>query len=445
MKIAVIGAGWAGCAAAVEATRRGHQTTLFEASRSPGGRARRVDTVWAGQPLALDNGQHILIGAYSETLKLMHDLGIDAHTALLRLPLTLQFPDGSGLRLPQSVPAPFDAFAGILGARGWSWTDKLSLLKLATGWQLRGFQCGASQSVADLCKTLAPGAMASLIEPLCVSALNTPAERASGQVFLRVMKDALFSASGGSNLLLPRVDLSALLPDAALSWLTAQGGTVRLGARVLQITPEGAGWAVALDTNTPAERFDRVVLACPPHEAARLAQSSGLAADTWLKAARSLQFEALTTVYAFGHDARSANPIHLDQPMLALAASATEPAQFVFDRGQLGGPPGLLAFVVSASVGDGATLNQQVMAQAVRQLGLSGLQPLQTIVEKRATFACTPGLQRPAGKVARGLLACGDYVAGPYPATLEGAVRSGLQAARDLQQDFSTTESLSNI
>ena len=118
--------------------------------------------------------------------------------------------------------------------------------------------------------------------------------------------------------------------------------------------------------------------------------------------------------------------------MLALPADATAPAQFVFDRGQLGGPAGLLAFVISASTGDAATLAAQVQAQAAKQLGLDTLQVVQTIVEKRATFACTPGLQRPAADVAPGLYACGDYIAGPYPATLEGAVRSGLEAAQRL-------------
>jgi hypothetical protein len=118
--------------------------------------------------------------------------------------------------------------------------------------------------------------------------------------------------------------------------------------------------------------------------------------------------------------------------MLALHGSADAPAQFVFDRGQLGGPAGLLAFVVSASVGDKALISAQVLAQGQAQLGLE-LELVQTIVEKRATFACTPSLLRPAAQIAPGLLACGDYVAGPYPATLEGAVRSGLHAARLLK------------
>ena len=118
--------------------------------------------------------------------------------------------------------------------------------------------------------------------------------------------------------------------------------------------------------------------------------------------------------------------------MLAMRSDANAPAQFVFDRGRLGGPAGLLAFVVSASHGERADQQAQVIAQGRAELGLPDLRPLQTIVEKRATFACTPALLRPAQNILPGLLACGDYVAGPYPSTLEGAVRSGLLAARGL-------------
>jgi hydroxysqualene dehydroxylase len=440
LKVAVIGAGWAGCAAAVEATRLGHAVTLFEASRIPGGRARRVKGLLQGQPVSLDNGQHILIGAYSETLRLMAALGIDPKASLLRLPLTLQFPDGSGLKLPASrwLPAPLDAFAGILAARGWSWADRMSLLKVAMGWQLKGFRCASDQSVADLCRGLTAATMAQLIEPLCVSALNTPADRASGEVFLRVMHDSLFSESGGSNLLLPRVDLTALLPDAALAWLSAQGCPPQLGVRVQGISRVDQRWQVTTQTASQQdEGFDCVVLACPPLEAARLVEGIGMAADVWLSQTRGLRYEALTTVYAHAPGAR------LNQPMLALPATAEAPAQFAFDRGQLGGPAGLLAFVVSASQGEGAVLTARVLAQAEAQLGLQ-LQGVQTIVEKRATFACTPGLQRPAAVVAGGLLACGDYITGPYPATLEGAVRSGLGAARSIDQATAHIGSLSN-
>ena len=351
----------------------------------------------------------------------MQTVGVDANAALLRLPLTLLFPDGQGLRLP-SLPAPFDAMAGILRARGWGWADKATLLRTAVGWQLTGFRCRAEQSVADLCAPLTPRVTAELIEPLCVAALNTPAAQSSGQVFLRVIKDSLFGAPGGSNLLLPRVDLGALFPLPAVDWLQRHGASVKTGQRVHHIAPEGSQWWV------DGAAFDHLLLACPPWEAARLVAASGIAgtaADAWLQHTQALQFEAIATVYAH-------SGTRLAQPMLSLRGDASNPAQFVFDRGQLGGPAGLLAFVASASQGDRQALEDAVIAQGKAQLGLRDLRPLRTVVEKRATFACTPGLQRPAQHIAPGLDACGDYVDGPYPATLEGAVRSGVAAVQSL-------------
>lgn len=440
MKVAVVGAGWAGCAAAVEATQRGHEVTLFESARIAGGRARRVDAIVAGQPLQIDNGQHILIGAYTETLRLMSTLGVDTDACLLRLPLRLQFPNGEGLNFPNwRMPAAVQALFGILSARGWTWQDKGSLLRLAMRWQAGGFECPADMSVAMLCSGLSPRVMTGLIEPLCVSALNTPAKRASAQVFLRVIQDALFSHAGASDLLIPRTDLSSLLPDAALRWLTQSGPAPRLGLRVESLALGSDGWNIGFRGGglpSSTETFDAVILACPPTEAARLVATVSLPAsfkaDTanWVKRTYSLQYEALATVYAqVIPEANNAKKTRLSQPMLALPSGPEEPAQFVFDRGQLSGPAGLLAFVVSASQGDAAQISAQVLAQGQRQLRLP-LELVQTIIEKRATFACTPNLQRPGMQIIAGLLACGDYIAGPYPATLEGAVRSGLQAAK---------------
>ncbi len=416
MRVAIIGGGWAGLTAAVEATRAGHAATVFEASRALGGRARGLKSrLPDGSGVTLDNGQHILIGAYTETLRLMRLVGVDPDQALLRLPLTLLFPDGQGLKLPP-WRAPLDAFAGIVAARGWRWRDKLALLRTATLWQHQGFACASASTVADLCHPLTARVVTELIEPLCVSALNTPTHRASGQVFLRVLRDALFGIRGGSNLLLPRTDLGALFPDAAARWLAQHGAPVLTGHRVQALAPGANCWQV------DGKPFERVILACAPGEAMRLVEASGIAAADWLRQARSLAFEAITTVYA-----SSSN--RLAHPLLALRSGSAAPAQFVFDRGQLGGPAGLLAFVVSASRGERDTLQQRVLAQG-RQLGLRDLQPVQTVVEKRATFACTPGLQRPGLRIAPGLLACGDYVKGPYPATLEGAVLSSAAAVR---------------
>ena len=421
-------------AAAIAHRQAGRQVTVFEAARTVGGRARAVPCVLPdGTAATLDNGQHILIGAYTESLRLMRLVGIDPTTALLRLPLTLQFPDGQGLQLPD-LPPPLDALLGIVRAKGWGWQDKVALLRTATAWQLRGFRCAPHTSVADLCAPLTPRLMAEFIEPLCVSALNTPAREASGQVFLRVLQDSLFSGRGGSNLLLPRTDLGALFPEAAMRWLVQQGGQVVTGQRIQRLVPlpsgrwQLAGTGGAAQGSEATDAFDHITLACPSWEAARLvdglATAAGLAAAArWSATAGALRFEAITTVYAHASGAR------LPLPMLALRNTAEHPAQFVFDRGQLDGQQGLLAFVVSASDGDRALIEQQVLQQAAAQLGLPGLRPVQTVVEKRATFACTPGLQRPAMQVLPGLTACGDYVDGPYPATLEGAVLSGTAVA----------------
>ncbi len=401
--------------------------SVFEAGKVPGGRARSVTTdQLAAQHTTLDNGQHILIAAYTETLRLMRHVGVDPEQHLLTRPLTLRHPDGNGLQLPDwpRWASPADVVWGIASAKGWTWRDKLALVRIAVAWQLARFECPVTASVADLCVNLPSNVMAEFIEPLCVSALNTPAHQASGQVFLRVLKDALFGTPGGSRLLLPTSDLGTLFPEPAVRWLVDHGARVRLGTRVGHISREANHWQVHTQHGA-ADPYDHLILATPSSESVRLLQShtSGLAAteqvavEAWVETSQALHFEAIATVYLQSN-------VRLPHPMLALHPSTEQPAQFVFDRGQLGGPHGLLAFVVSASHGDRITLEAQVVRQAEQQLGLT-VQALQTIVEKRATFACTPALSRPQSHICQGLSACGDYLSGPYPATLEGAVRSG--------------------
>jgi hydroxysqualene dehydroxylase len=416
-RLAVVGAGWAGLAAAVEAVGRGFAVTVFEMAPQAGGRARGLDV--AG--LALDNGQHILIGAYTETLALMRRVGADPEVLLERLPLVLADAQGRGLALPAGAPLP--AFLrGVLGAKHWPLTARLALLATAARWRLGGFRCDPGWSVERLARGLPAVVRTGLIEPLCVAALNTPAAQASAAVFLRVLRDALFAGPGSADLLLPRASLDALLPAPALAWLAAQGATLRLGQRVQAVAPQSGGWRV------DDEAFDAVVLAASAGESARLA---GPVAPAWAAKARGLRYEPIVTVYA--HAAGAV----LRTPMVALAADAEAPAQFVFDRGRLGGHAGVLAFVASGAqpwVDRGAPATAAAtVAQARRELGLA-IEVLKVVTEKRATFRCTPALLRPAPRIAPGLHAAGDHVEGPYPATLEGAVRSGLDAVRRLDK-----------
>jgi len=418
-RLTIVGGGWAGLAAAVRATELGWQVTLLEAAPSLGGRARRIEH----QGLVLDNGPHLLIGAYTQTLALMRNLGLDPERLLWRMPLILRNPQGIGLALPD-LPAPWNLLWGITASNALDWRDKLSLFSGAARWQRDRFTCPPLMSVSELCMGLRPRVISHLIEPLCVSALNTPIDQACATVFLRVLRDALYSAPGSADFLLPRCDMSALLPDAALAWLRAHGAQVQPGQHQ-KVCPQAFNAG------------DAVLLACPAWEAARLTQEINPA---WSAQAAQLRHEGIATVYLRSASANNGNGMDqavLSRPMVALDSGPNAPAQFVFDRGALSGDPaqrGILAAVVSACQGEREHITQAVLAQIQDQLGMEGLQVITTVVERRATFSCTPGLIRPPARIGPGLWACGDHVQGPYPATLEGAVRSGLEVVDQLTQ-----------
>ena len=423
MRVAIIGGGWSGLAAAVHATADDHQVTLYEASRHLGGRARTLLRPDMGPDApTLDNGQHVLMGANLVTLGMLHRVGVDPETAFLRIPLQLQ---GHAHRMAvPNWPSPWNGLWGVLTARGWNLGDKLDLLSVVRKWRAKDFQCGPNTSVYALCATLPPSWVARVIRPLCLAALNTIPERASGQVFLNVMREVFWGPRGSADVLIPRTDLNALFPDAALRRLQVHGTVVHTGHRVRSLRRGMTDWQV------DGVAYDQVILACPVRDAMRLVSDATQGVgpnlqkrlEHWLGVAERITHEAVATIYVQSTE-------RLPQPMLMLEDAPGHPAQWLFDRGQLGGPAGLLAFVVNACRSGREEVTQQVLNQARTQLGLHSLQALQTVVEKRATFASTPGLVRPSAWVAKGLSAAGDYVAGAFPATLEGAVRSGLMAA----------------
>ena len=419
--VAVVGAGWAGLAAAVQATDLGHRVTLFDMAAFAGGRARSVAVPHSGE---FDNGQHILIGAYRETLRLMRLVGQDPQRVLERRPLELVYPDGTGLRMPPGPARLVFAWA-VLRVRGWSWRDRWALLKQALAWQRNGMRNPGVDTVEQLCRSLPPRVRSDLIDPLCIAALNTPAAQASATVFLRVLNDALFDAPGGSDLMLPRAGLSQLFPVPALAWLGARGATLRLANRVRSIEPRDGGWRV------DDEPFDGVILASSAVEAARLAAPFNA---EWALQAAALTYEPIGTVYL----RRGATP--LPRPMVSLRSDDDRPAQFAFDLALLGQHADLVAFVVSGAR-PWLERGTDAMAEAVRQQAVDALPQsfvagpptvAHTAMERRATFACSAHLSRPAMTVAAGLLAAGDYVEGPYPATLEGSVRAAVRAANTI-------------
>ncbi|WP_343928552.1 hydroxysqualene dehydroxylase HpnE [Pigmentiphaga daeguensis] len=442
-RAAVIGAGWAGLAAAHVLAGRGYAVTVYEAAREVGGRARTVVARPGGPAFSapLDNGQHLLLGAYTETLALMRELGQDPDALLLRAPLRLASADGRfALRAPR-LPSPLHGVAALLGARGLSAGARWAALRFVLGLRAQGWlaagrdpmpgQAGGSPTVARLLATWNQPreAVARLWRPLCLAALNTPPEQACARLFAAVLRDSLDAPRSHSDLLLPRCDLSSLWPRAA-----AARHQLRRGQAVRELVPGDE--RVLVD----GEPYAAAVLAVPPGIAARLLppHPAMQAVRQALRAFRHLPIATLTV--------RLAAPFRLAFPMLMLTEDAARGhlGQWVFDRRALLGHDeghGELAVVVSAASDfegrDRAACAAGLLDQLREQLagqGAGGMPPVQDwelLVDKRATFAAVPDLARPGNATAWPRLAlCGDWTDTGYPGTLEGAVRSGLEAGR---------------
>jgi len=397
-RVGIVGAGYAGMAAAVTLADRGIPVTVFESGPIPGGRARRVRISVEGQSRELDNGQHIFVGAYSQLFGLMRTVGVPSD-ALLRVPLEIRYANGFAFRA-----APFGRLAGLLLARGVPFTERLGALRFLAALRRSNWRVQPDTTVKALLDARGQrGRMRHYLwAPLCVSALNTPLDQASANVFLAALRDTLAGDRDASDLLLPRVDLSRLFPEPAAEFVRARGGEVRCGTTVREL-------------DSLKNSFSNVIVAVGPHQLKTLMP----------EAADGYTYQPIYTCYL-----QYPEGTHLDFPMLGMGEGLV---QWVFDRGTLLGEKGRLACVISAQ-GDHQQMTHDELAETChRELrhALPGLpSPLwsQIIAEKRATITCTPGLKRPETKTA-GVFLAGDYTDPEYPPTLEAAVRSGVRAA----------------
>jgi len=421
--IAVIGGGYAGFAAAVTLARGGAKVTLFESSRVLGGRARVVDK----DGYRVDNGQHILLGAYTETLRLLRLVGVRPSVLETRK-LALVYPGECALRAAP-LPAPLHLTIGLLGAKGLDWRDKLAMTRLMRSLKTRKFRIEPDRPVAELlAETSQTDRLTRLIwEPLCVAALNTPVADASAQVFANVLRDSLAAGASASDLLLPRLDLSELFPVPASRWLAMRGHTVRIAEPIKAIESIGGGYR--LDGDPWTTLFEHVVIATAPYHVAPLVETLPTMAPV-VDSLAALRHEPIVTAWlAFD------GPLNFPEPMIGLSGGY---GQWAFDRAALGGEQGLVSVVISAR-GAHQEISKEALEVALLQELQHVLGPLPTlawsqiITEKRATFSCTPGLVRPGVTTPQpGLWLAGDYVASDYPATIESAVRSGVQAGRSI-------------
>ena len=419
--VAIIGAGYAGMAAAVSLAGRGIPVTVFESARQLGGRARGL----MHKNTRLDNGQHLLLGCYRKTLEMIATVGGDIDSDFMRLPLQLDLHGHFEMRAPK-LPAPLHLIAALLRARGLSWAERTSAARLMLALRGMNFRLQTDTTVDKLLASHGQSALLvrKLWEPLCIAALNTPVEKASAQVLLNVLRDALNRQRCDSDMLLPRIDFTELFPKRAADYVKRRGGHVLTSCGVESVEALEHGYEIS--TRRGTLYFTHVVCALPPTQAARMLRAiDGLAPVA--SAIDALEHQPIYTLYL-----QYPERIGLPHPMLGLYRRCS---QWLFDKGQISGQHGLIASVISA---EGlhqeisqVQLAERVIAELAEEFGFTD-RPLwfRVIAEKRATFACTPDLERPEQQTAHPrLLLAGDYTKGEYPATLEGAVQSGLICA----------------
>jgi hydroxysqualene dehydroxylase len=406
----------------------------------------------------LDNGQHLMLGCYRHTLRLIEQVGGNIEQDFLRLPLQLDLHGEFSLKTPR-LPAPLHLLMALLNAQGLSFSARLHAARFMLELRRANFKLpspaggggaggeGNDMTVTELLAQYGQDAdlVQKLWEPLCIAALNTPIHKASAQVLLNVLRDALNQSRADSDMLLPRINFTALFSQRAANYVEQHGGKVFTSCGVEAITPKNNGIELRLaaspsrldtssvrpevskgESDESLQRFSHVICAAPPVVAAKLLRPIAALAET-VAQIDNLEHQPIYTVYL-------QYPAHvtLSHPMLGLHLSYS---QWLFDKGRISGQHGLLAAVISAE-GIHQELSQEELAQKViaelsAEFGIAE-QPawFKVIAEKRATFCCSPNLHRPSQQTPLPrLLLAGDYTAGDYPATLEGAVMSGLKCA----------------
>ncbi len=422
MTILVIGGGWSGLAAAVRLSQQGHTVQVLESAKQLGGRARSVD--WQG--LEIDNGQHLLIGAYHRTLALLNTIGAEEQNLFQRRPLGMEIRDADHpslfLNAGQFLPWPLSLLWRLYRDNDFSTLKQITRLSL----QAHRFNQKQDHSVAQWLQlnNQSTRLTRQLWEPLCLATLNTPLSSASAAVFATVLKDT-FRRRRDSDLLIPVQPLGQTLPAYAERYIKTHGGQIRVQQRVKEIRINEQGVNGVVTQHGEYIKAEHIIVATPLDISRQLLDSQLDLPEFGSHpiATVYLQYSAQTT---------------LSSPVVGLSGTL---GQWVFERHDL--RPGLLSVVISGpgehQAWDKQMVCDQVAAELQQHLPEITCRPSESwlIREKKATFSCSVDIQchRPNNRTEiTGLWLAGDYVANPYPATLEGAVVNGEQTAMQLME-----------
>ena len=409
-RVHVVGAGMAGLSAAVALVRAGRDVTLIEAGPQAGGRCRSYDDREIG--CRVDNGNHLLLSGNRAAMAYLDTIGARDTLGGPGAPFFPFIDLRSGERWtvrPSAGRVPWWIFSPARRVPGTRARDYLGLLPLAR-----------ARGDATLAALLPPGKLSErLMEPLAIAALNTRAAEARAALMGRVMRETLLRGGAACVPLFPRASLAESLVDPALAWLRAHGADVRLGCRVAALRVEH-GRLTGLETASGPVAADAAVLAVPAPVAADLLP--GLVAPD--------AFEAILNVH-FRAEA-SASP---DIARAGFCGMIGGTAEWVFLK------PDHISVTISAASRmidmDSDVLAATVWPEVRETLGLASaaLPAWRVVKEKRATFAATNAQEarRPACRTrVPNLTLAGDWTSTGLPATIEGAIRSGITAAETI-------------
>lgn len=429
--IVVAGGGWAGLAAAVKLTSAGYKPRLIEASPTLGGRARSI-TIDNKQ---LDNGQHIFLGGYKNTLELLHLLQLRESDLFLRKPLKLTVRNQSNnFQIKAArLPSPFHMVFALAFAKGLNINDKWMISQCWLKMLACRFKLEPDITVLDY---LTQHKQSDYIikvfwEPLCLGALNTLTNLASMQVFLTVLQKSFTGSNRNSNILLAKKCLGDILPIPATNYIRSGNGIVTTNERLKNISIQDNA-VHKIETNKNNLKVQHLILATPFQQTLSLLLSAHIETEVITQLQKYSQ-EPIVTLYL-----QYPAVIQIKDDMLGLTDTLT---QWLIDRKSCG-QPGLIAAIVSARGPhmnmDKTTLTQAIISEIKTQFPQwPDPEASYLIREKNATFACFNEInhQRPkSGNIGHNIWLAGDYLDTSLPATIEGAVSSGLECATKLIQ-----------
>jgi squalene-associated FAD-dependent desaturase len=452
--VVVIGGGVAGLSAAVRLTRRGKRVCVLEARARLGGRATAFPDRETGE--LVDNGQHVLLGCYTDTFQFLRDVGAEDNVRLQpQLAVTMIDRAGRRTRLAcQALPPPFHLIAGILDWDALSWRDRLSVLGMTTPLKHARLELlpGATMKAASPGETVehwlirngqTPRLREMLWDPLALAALNQPPNLAAAPVFARVLAEMFGSDPRAAAIALPTRPLHLMYAEPAREFIERHGGTVRTGVTA-QILLHGDA-VEAVQAGDERLSASRVISAVPWFAFGELFAGEPPALRDVIDRARRMASSPIVTVNLWFDRAV------LDEPFVGLPGRAM---QWVFNkrlmfglradaradhaRAQAGGEGTHLSLVSSGAASILARTNEELIRTAHDELldalpesRAARLVRATVVREPRATFSLAPGqpARPPAETGVNGLLLAGDWIDTGLPATIESAARSGHRAA----------------